>query len=231
MKALVLNSGGVDSTTCLALAIDKYGAENVVTARAYYGQRHGKELECAKRIAEHYGIQFYDLDLCNVFAHSDCALLKLSPNKIEHSSYDQQIAESHGQGVATYVPFRNGVFVSCAASLALQVFKGEETTLFAGMHKEDVIGRAYADCDSNFVDYMAKAISIGTYEKIHLVAPFVDMTKAEIVRVGLSLDVPYELTWSCYEGGEKACGKCATCLARLEAFAKNNATDPIAYEE
>lgn len=231
MKVLVLNSGGLDSTTCVGIAVDKYGAENVATLKAYYGQRNEREVACARAVAKHYGLRTYDLELTNVFEHSDCPLLAASSQTIEHSSYQTQTEQANGQGVSTYVPFRNGVFLSCAASFAMQLFPSEEVALYTGVHKDDIAGRAYADCAQDFIDHMDTAISIGTYERVSLEAPLVNMNKAEIVATGLMLGVPYELTWSCYENAEKPCGKCASCLCRLDAFAKNGATDPLEYME
>ena len=232
MKALVLNSGGVDSTTCVGIAVDKYGKENVITASLYYGQKHDKELECARKVAEYYGVKHIEEDISNVmkYAGDVCTLVKTGGD-IEHASYAEQI-EKHGEGrVATYVPFRNGLLLSIAAAYADSLFPGEDVEIFYGAHADDAAGQAYADCSPEFADAMDKAISIGTYNKIHVNRPLINMNKAEVVKTGLALKVPYELTWSCYEGKEKACGKCGTCIDRLNAFKANGVEDPIAYEE
>lgn len=107
MKALVLSSGGVDSTTCIGIAIDKLGKENVSTVSVFYGQKHAKELECANKVAKFYGVKHYELDLSSIMKYSNCPLLKGSTEKIKHKSYAEQI-EENGEGmVSTYVPFRN----------------------------------------------------------------------------------------------------------------------------
>lgn len=103
--------------------------------------------------------------------------------------------------------------------------------MFYGAHADDAAGEAYADCSPEFADAMDKAINIGTYGKIHINRPLIHMNKATVVKTGLELNVPYELTWSCYHGGEKACGKCGTCIDRKHAFEANGVEDPIEYEE
>lgn len=232
MKALVLSSGGVDSTTCVGIAIDKYGKENVVTASLYYGQKHDKELQCAKEIADYYGVKHIERDISSVmeFAKDVCTLMK-GGKEIEHSSYAEQIKE-HGEGrVATYVPFRNGLFLSIAAAVADSIFPNEKVEIFYGAHADDAAGRAYADCSPEFAEAMDKAINIGTYGNITVSRPLINLNKAEVVRVGLELNVPYELTWSCYEGGEKQCGTCGTCIDRRIAFEVNGIEDPVEYME
>ena len=109
MKALVLFSGGVDSTTCLALAIDRYGKDNVVALSVSYGQKHTKEVEAADKIAKHYGVEFIKLDLAEMFKYSDCSLLQHSDKEVPHESYADQLKKTDGSPVSTYVPFRNGV--------------------------------------------------------------------------------------------------------------------------
>jgi 7-cyano-7-deazaguanine synthase len=126
--------------------------------------------------------------------------------------------------VSTYVPFRNGLFLSAAASMALSL--GCQVLMY-GAHHDDWAGDAYPDCSEAFVGSMAAAIAEGTGGELALEAPFVTWSKADIVREGLALNVPFELTWSCYQGGERPCGACATCLDRQRAFALNGTTDPL----
>ena len=223
---MVLSSGGVDSTTCLALAVEEYGAKNVATISVFYGQKHQRELAAARRVAKHYGVLHNEYDLASVFHGSTCALLAGAPHEIDHRSYAEQLAERDGGGVSTYVPFRNGLMLSVAASAAGSIFEGEDIRLYLGAHADDAAGNAYADCSEAFLSAMDSAISIGTYGRIRLVTPFVGKNKAEVVKTGLSLGVPYELTWSCYEGGKKPCGVCATCRDRAAAFRANGAEDP-----
>lgn len=222
-KALVLCSGGVDSTTLLAMAVEEYGAANVFALSISYGQKHEREIEAAHAVAAHYGVQQRFLNLAAIFADSHCALLAHSDEAIPASTYAEQQDAGDGGPVSTYVPFRNGLFLSSAASMALSL---ECSVVYYGAHHDDVAGNAYPDCSLEFVEAMNRAIVEGTGGELRLEAPFVTWSKADIVRRGLELNVPYELTWSCYEGGETPCGKCATCLDRAAAFAANNTEDP-----
>ena len=231
MKAVVLSSGGVDSTTCVAMAVNELGSANVVTLSFKYGQRHEKELESAQKIADFYGLAHYVYDLTSIFAYSDCSLLSSSKEKPEHMSYADQIARDGEGKVSTYVPFRNGLMLSAAAALAQSLYPEEECGIWIGAHADDAAGNAYADCSVAFNESMGRAISIGTYELVKLHAPLNRLNKAQVVAEGLKLGVPYDLTWSCYEGGEKACSKCATCIDRLAAFRANGCEDPIDYED
>lgn len=218
MKALVLSSGGVDSTTCLAMAVDKYGKENVVALSVLYGQKHDKELEAAEKVAEYYGVEHISVNLAKIFEYSDCSLLSQSSEDIPHESYSEQLKKTDGKPVSTYVPFRNGLFLSTAASIALSK---ECSIIYYGAHSDDAAGNAYPDCSDSFNKAMGDAIYIGSGEQLKIEAPFVKLTKGQVVKKGLELKVPYELTWSCYEGGDKPCGKCGTCIDRAKAFAEN----------
>ena len=232
MKALVLNSGGVDSTTCVGIAVNKYGKENVVTASLYYGQKHDKELECARKVAEYYDVRHIEEDISNVmkYAKDVCTLMK-GGEAIEHASYAEQIAENGEGRVATYVPFRNGLLLAIATAYADSIFPGEEVEIYYGAHADDAAGQAYADCSPEFANAMNQAINIGTYGKITVARPLINMNKATVVKTGLELGVPYDLTWSCYEGGEKQCGTCGTCIDRKAAFEANGVEDPVGYAE
>ena len=225
-KALVLSSGGIDSTTCLALAVEQLGAANVAAVSIYYGQRHRVELDAACAVAEYYRVRHYEFDLSTVMRFSNCALLDGSTQAISHSSYGEQIAKN-GCKVATYAPFRNGLMLSVAASLAQSLYDHDECDLYLGAHADDAAGNAYADCSVPFLDHLGQAIAIGTYSQVHLVAPFATVNKAAVVARGLQLGVPYHLTWSCYEGGDRPCGECATCRDRAAAFAANGVPDPL----
>ena len=223
MKALVLFSGGVDSTTCLAIAADKYGADEVLALSLYYGQKHSRELEAARKIAAHYGVKHKELDLALIFADSDCTLLKGSDGEIPKESYAEQLEKTDGKPVSTYVPFRNGLFLASAASIALSNGCGE---IYYGAHSDDAAGNAYPDCSSDFNDAINRAIYLGSGEELRVTAPFIGMNKAQVIAKGLALGVPYELTWSCYEGGDKPCGVCGTCRDRIAAFRANGIDDP-----
>lgn len=223
MKAMVLFSGGVDSTTALGMAIEKYGKEEVIALSVSYGQKHTKEIEAAKKITEYYGLEHISLDLAKIFAYSDCSLLKHSDQEIPKKSYAEQIAKTDGKPVTTYVPFRNGLFLASAASIALS--KGCEV-IYYGAHSDDAAGSAYPDCSTEFNDAMNEAIYLGSGKQVRIEAPFVKWTKSEVVKEGLRLKIPYELTWSCYEGADTPCGVCGTCIDRAKAFETNGVKDP-----
>jgi len=223
MKALVLVSGGIDSTTSLGMAVEKYGKENVVALSMYYGQKHTKEIEAAQKITEYYGVEHISLDLTKIFEYSDCSLLSHSEKEIPHESYENQIEKTQGAPLSTYVPFRNGLFLASAASIAIS--KNCEV-IYYGVHADDAAGNAYPDCSDEFHQAMRDAVRIGSGNQVTLEAPFVNWTKARVVKKGLELKVPYQYTWSCYEGGEKPCGVCGTCRDRAEAFRLNKIEDP-----
>lgn len=233
MKALVLNSGGCDSSTLVSLAVKNHGAENVVTASLYYGQKHDKELKCAQAIADYYNVRHIEEDISSVmkYAGDVCTLMKDSKEDIPLESYADQISKNGEGRVSSYVPFRNGLFLSIAAAYADSLFPGEDVAIYYGAHADDAAGQAYADCSPEFAEAMDKAISIGTYGKIHVLRPLIHLNKAEVVKLGLELGTPYQLTWSCYLGHDKACGRCGTCLDRLAAFKANGLKDPIEYED
>lgn len=222
MKAVVLSSGGIDSTTCLALAVDKYGKENVMSLSVFYGQKHAKELEAAEKIAAFYQVEHRELDMGVIFADSDCTLLS-GRGEVPHGDYASQQETAAGRPVSTYVPFRNGLFLAAAASVALSKGCGE---IYYGAHADDSAGNAYPDTSKAFHKAMGQAIYEGSGKELKVTAPFIGYHKSRVVEMGLKLRAPYELTWSCYEGGEKPCGKCATCIDRKKAFALNGVEDP-----
>ena len=220
MKAIVLFSGGLDSTTCLAKAVNDYGSANVLALSLLYGQRHDKEIKAATKIAEYYHVKQVVIDLSTIFESSDCSLLKTSNVEVPLGPYQPEIQ-------TTYVPYRNGLFLSVAASYG--VANGYDVIIY-GIHRDDNVKNAYPDTSVEFNEAVREAIYLGSGKQMEVRAPFIKMTKAEIVELGTILKVPYELTWSCYQGHDKACGKCATCIDRLEAFKANNLKDPIDYE-
>ena len=223
MKAMVLLSGGIDSATCLGMAVERYGKENVTALSIFYGQKHEKEITASEKLAEYYGVEQLKLDLTKIFQYSNCSLLQHSNQEIPEEAYAEQLKKTEGKPVSTYVPFRNGLFLSSAASLALS--KGC-SVLYYGAHADDAAGNAYPDCSSAFHNAISDAIYIGSGNQLTVEAPFVAMSKAEVVKKGLELKVPYELTWSCYEGKEQPCMVCGTCIDRAEAFRLNGIADP-----
>ncbi len=226
MKAVVLLSGGLDSSTCLALAVRELGAGEVLALSVSYGQKHAREVRAARDVAAHYQVALEHLDLSCCFARSTSSLLDHSSEDIPHEDYAAQLQDRPGGLVSTYVPFRNGLMLSAAAAWAQSA--GAERIIY-GAHADDAAGRAYPDCSPEFVRLMGGAIREGTGGGMILEAPFLNSTKADIVRTGLELGVPYELTWSCYEGGKHPCGVCGTCRDRIRAFRLNGAEDPLDY--
>ncbi len=226
-KSVVLLSGGVDSTTCLALALfnAKNVPERVIALSFNYGQKHTNELERAKKVAEYYGVRHIIVDIDpSIFDAGRSTLLKNSAREIEHGAYSEQLARLGGEGtVDTYVPFRNGLMLSYACALA---YSNEIENVYFGAHADDAAGRAYPDCTPAFAQAIRESMEEGTSGKVTLKAPFIHLFKHNIVEVGLSLGVPYELTWSCYEGKDEPCGECGTCIDRARAFERNGIEDP-----
>ena len=221
-KALVVFSGGLDSTTVLAKCCKEYGTNYVYTLSFYYAQRHLKELHAVAAIEEHYDIpeaNRLQYDVANLFAHAKSNPLLSETKEMPVGSY-----ESQGDAPATEVPFRNGIFLSIASSIAME--KGIDF-VYCGIHQDDDRS-AYADTSPAFFDGLRLAVAAGTHNKVTLRAPFINSSKGDIVTEGLELKAPFGLTWSCYEGGEKPCGKCGTCIQRAEAFKAAEAIDPLA---
>lgn len=223
MRAIVLSSGGIDSTTCLALAVDKYGSENVISLSIFYGQKHQKEIQAARDVAKYYKVKHIELDMTPIFKDSKCSLLAQNEIEIPEGSYSEQL-ENIDSPVSTYVPFRNGLFLSAAASIAIA---NNCNFIYYGAHADDAAGNAYPDCSVTFNEYISKAIEEGSGCGLKIIAPFIDKNKSEVVKTGLQLHAPYELTWSCYKGEDRPCGKCGTCIDRQRAFEANGVKDPI----
>ncbi len=219
-KAYVLLSGGVDSSTALAIANEDWDG-SVTGVGVIYGQRHTKELEQAEKVARYFGNEFITRDIGQFISTgglTDDAL------DIPPVSYEDL---PHGVS-PTYVPFRNGTMLSLVAGMAS--VDPEAQAVYCGVHAEDGENWAYPDCTPEFMGGMANAIYIGTYHKVRLYTPLIFMKKHEIVTVGTRLGVAFEDTWSCYEGRELHCGVCPTCRARKQAFSIAELIDPTIYE-
>ena len=214
MKSVLILSGGVDSTTLLYKLVDDGYEVHALTFN--YAQRHKKEIECAKAIASRLGIVHRVVDLsCVAGFLGDSALL--GGKDVPSCHYTEDAARQ------TVVPNRNMIMLSLAAGYAEA---REIPQIFYAAHKND--STIYPDCRTEFVQALKPAIRLATaWHPVELCAPFVDLTKAEIVSLGLKLGVPYELTWSCYRGEEKPCRSCPTCIEREEAFGINGAKDPL----
>jgi 7-cyano-7-deazaguanine synthase len=229
-KAFVLLSGGIDSATCLAIALKQFShksGDSVVAVSVNYGQRHVKEIEYAKLLAHHYDIE-HQMVILGPQPKSNLT----DPNGvIPNVSY----AEMGSGASPSYHHFRNGQFLSAIAAHASSQLSDSapdpdrEGVIYIGVHAEDAQNWAYADCTPEFIGAMANAIYIGTYRQIRLKAPLLEMSKAKVLEKGNLLGVPYHLTWSCYKGGEYHCGICPTCRARKDAFREARMSDPTRY--
>lgn len=228
-KAVVLSSGGVDSTTAVGLAVHKHGAENVTTVSVNYNQKHTKELDAADAVAKYYNVGHEVINLSEMYKHSNCSLLKHSTESVPEGSYADQLKDAK-HGVSTAVPFRNGLMLAAVTAFAQSIYPDEYVTIYLGNHADDAAGNAYADCSESFSNAIGEAINIGTYHLVDIETPFVKMNKSDVVKLGLEFEVPYHLTTSCYNGEACACGRCGTCLDRIAAFRKNGVIDPIEYE-
>lgn len=215
--ALVLHSGGIDSTTCLAIARSQF--DKVISISADYGQRHVKEIDIAKDLCFEWNIEHTSFAISSI----PKTMLTDSSAELPNASYDEL-----PDGISpTYVPFRNGLLLGNIAAIAQGT---EADAVFFGAHSEDAANWAYPDCTPEFIGAMANAIFIGTYQKVRLHTPLMWLKKHEIITIGEEHGVPWELTWSCYDGGAKHCGTCPTCQARKEAFILAGVPDPTKYE-
>ena len=221
-KVVVLLSGGLDSTTCAAIAVEEFGEAFVQGVSFVYGQKHEQEVESAANVAAWYNFPHEIIELPNVFEGFGSTLIDANKSN-PVGTYDDITGVS-----PTYVPFRNGILISYAAAIGLTK---EVDLIYFGAHSEDAANWAYPDCTPEFIGSMASAIYVGTYHKLRLVTPLQWMDKKDVVQVGLYLDAPYHLTTSCYNGGEVACGRCPTCRSRRAAFAYWSARDPIPYAD
>lgn len=220
-KAVVLLSGGMDSTTALYIA--KSQGYEIYAISFNYGQRHFKELECAKIISEKADVKEHIIVNTNMDAWGGSALTDTSISVPDSNIHNGKIP-------ITYVPARNMIFLSFAASYA-EVIGAQD--IFIGVSEVDYSG--YVDCRQEFIDAMENAINFGTVcaveegKKIKIHAPLVRMTKSDEIKLGIKLGVDYSLTWTCYRGEELACGTCDSCSLRLKAFKEAGKKDPIQY--
>lgn len=224
-RAYVLLSGGIDSTTCLALAYRTYAT--VIGVSIDYGQRHRKEIDYAKRSCTLLCIPHHVIDLSALIPKT---MLTDQKQKIPSVSY----AELEGIS-PTYVPFRNGLMLSALTSYIIgeqqNIDDGEDWAIYFGAHAEDAQDWAYPDCTPEFIGGMANAIYIGTYGAVRLCTPLQWFTKSQVIKLGDDLNVEWRNTWSCYSGGEKHCGVCPTCRARRDGFIAAGVDDPTDYAE
>ena len=216
--ALVVFSGGMDSTTALWWAMREF--ETVSAVSFSYGAKHNaRELAAADAICRKLLISRLEIPLDFIGRYFHSSLLK-SGGAIPEGAYNEENMAS------TVVPFRNGIMLAAAAGLAED---SGCSALILGNHSGD--HAIYPDCRPEFIDGMAQAIEAGTGGKVKLLSPFCRMTKGQIAALGADLGVDYSLTWSCYNGREKHCGKCGTCRERKDAFREAGLPDPTVYED
>jgi 7-cyano-7-deazaguanine synthase len=218
-KAVIILSGGMDSTT-LAYDIVKSGKYDEVHALSFdYGQKHGKELECAKITASKLGLRSHHVvDVSGLGGILSSALT--GSCEVPEGDYDDSNQK------LTVVPNRNMIMLSIAAGYAMSI---GATDLYYGAHANDFA--IYPDCRPVFVEKMNEVLSYAHYTPVKLIVPYQFYGKANIAAKGEQLGVPFEDTWTCYKGGEKPCGKCGSCNERLMAFKGARMTDPLEYEE
>jgi queuosine biosynthesis protein QueC len=217
-KAVVLLSGGLDSTVTLAQAVSE--GKKVTALSFRYGQRHTKELDSAKAVCEYYGVEHIiaDMDLTSFRS----ALTRENIDVPEDREIDSEIP-------VTYVPARNIIFLSIAAGLCESL---DADQIYIGANSIDYSG--YPDCRPEFFEAFEAMLSKGTKTGVEgntlkIVTPILRCTKADIVRLGKELKAPLHLTWSCYKGEDKACGRCDSCLLRLKGFSEAGYADEIEY--
>jgi len=223
LRVIVLLSGGMDSATALAIAL-RDGFE-VTALSVDYGQRHRKELEAARRIAAHFGVKDHRIVTLDLTAIGGSALTDRNLRVPE-----QRRLEEIGQGIpVTYVPARNTILLSYALGLAEAT--GAKAIYIAANALDN---SGYPDCRPEFYRAFQEVARLGTKrgvegDVIEIRTPLISMSKADIVRKGEELRVPWALTWSCYQGGEKACGVCDSCQLRLKGFREAGVKDPLEY--
>ncbi|MEA2111155.1 MAG: 7-cyano-7-deazaguanine synthase QueC [Campylobacterota bacterium] len=218
-KALCIMSGGMDST--LAAYIIKEQGYDIIGLHFNYGQRtQTKELECFHNICD-------DLHVKNRYALDMDFFKEIGASALTDETIEVPTSGIEGGVPVTYVPFRNGIFLSIAAAIAEK--EGAEI-LSIGVVEEDSSG--YPDCRAEFIDSTTKSINLGTKDSTHIsiAMPLVALKKEQIVASALDYKVPLVLTWSCYKNEVKACGVCDSCRLRLKGFKNANYTDPIPYE-
>ena len=217
-KAVLILSGGLDSTTLLYdMLNDGY---EVFPITFYYGQRHGKEVTAAKKICQKLEIQCKVVDISSV----SNILNNNSLTNVDINIPDGHYADDNMK--STVVPNRNMILLALAIGYAINLGLEE---VYYGAHSGD--HTIYPDCRPEFIKRMDDLAFLCHYYPIYIEAPYFKYTKGKIVEIGSALGVDYSLTWTCYNGREKPCGKCGSCIERLEAFAENIIDDPLEYEK
>ena len=216
-KVVVIYSGGMDSFTVLHKAVQ--AGHDVYALSFNYGQRHVKELQCAAQVCQELGIKHKIVDISAI--NQLLAGSSLTDNiDIPEGHYAADNMKS------TVVPNRNMILLSLAVGYAVSIGANQ---VYYGAHSGDHF--IYPDCRPEFVQKMHDVCQIANYEPVDIISPYLSQTKIEILADGLAMGLDYSKTWTCYNGREKACGKCGSCQERLEAFTLNKVTDPLPYEQ
>ena len=218
-KAVVILSGGMDSTTAAFIA--KKEGYSIIPVHFNYGQRtEKKELESFNKICDFLKIQ-------NRYIIDIPFFKQIGASALVDKNIDVPTDGIKPGIPITYVPFRNGIFLSIAAAIAE---KEKAEAIFIGVVEEDSSG--YPDCREEFINHMQKAINAGTKPetKIEIKTPLIHLKKEDIVKKAIEVGVPLELTWSCYKEEDEACGVCDSCRLRLKGFEKAGIKDPIKYK-
>ncbi len=223
MKAVILLSGGLDSSTVLYQALAD-GCECCAISFDYQ-QRHRKELNSAREVAKKAGVVEHQVIKFDLRQWGGSAL---TDNSIDLPQ-ERSLEEMSQNIPVTYVPARNTIFLSFAVSYA-ETIAAER--IYIGVNALDYSG--YPDCRPDYIQAMQSVFRLGTKQgregnPINIVTPLIDLKKTEIIQLGNKLGVPWDLTWSCYSGGDVACGVCDSCRLRLAAFAELGLTDPVEY--
>ncbi|WP_417506307.1 7-cyano-7-deazaguanine synthase QueC [Marinomonas gallaica] len=215
-KAVVVYSGGMDSYTVLHTALA--AGKDVYALSFDYGQRHSKELDIAAKVCQKFNIPHKVVDISAI--NSLMAGSSLTDDiEIPEGHYAEDSMKN------TVVPNRNMVLLSMAIAYAVSL---EAPEVYYGAHAGD--HHIYPDCRPEFVHAMNAVSQIANYEPVEIVTPFLNSSKGEILAAGLAMNLNYGDTWTCYNGREKACGKCGACNERMEAFNEQGVTDPLSYE-
>jgi len=218
MRVVVVHSGGLDSTVLLASLVAQ--GHEVLPFSVDYGQRHARELQAAEDVWRHFGVEGKRLDLSALSSIFDSSsLIEASGQAIPEGHYEADSMKS------TVVPNRNMLLLAAAAAYAIN---SQANAVAYGAHAGD--HAIYPDCRGSFVLAMTGALAVCDWEPILLLTPFLYMTKAQIVAQGAEVGAPFGLTWSCYNGREKHCGVCGTCVERRAAFRLAGVIDPTEYE-
>ncbi|CAB0152015.1 7-cyano-7-deazaguanine synthase [Pseudidiomarina piscicola] len=217
-KVVVIYSGGMDSFTVLNRALRD--GHDVYALSFNYGQRHVKELEVAAQATAKLGVPHKIVDITSINSLLAGSSLTSTEIAIPEGEYQEDSMKS------TVVPNRNMILLSLAIGYAVSL---EASAVYYGAHSGD--HAIYPDCRPEFVKRMNEVSQIANYEPIDIAVPYLDSDKAGILADGLSMNLDYSDTWTCYNGRDKACGKCSACVERLEAFAANHCRDPLAYED